>query len=486
MNIQDKHAEEILDELGLEIRRMHEILDKQRAACRAMPLPSAKYRISGMQRLKISLLKHGEQLVAALNEDFGCRSRDVTTIAELIPAVNGISYSIEHLEKWMKPDKRRLPWTMKPASAQIVYQPLGVVGIIVPWNYPVAMTLMPLITALSAGNRAIVKMSEFTPETNKVVAVLLADAFEEDQVAVVTGEADIGAAFSRMPFDHILFTGSTAVGKHVMRAAAENLIPVTLELGGKSPTIIDEKIPLADVMDRIVFGKSLNAGQTCTAPDYILCPAFRRDEVVEQYIRVFSRMYPSIKTNSDYTSIINQRQFDRLQACLSDAKEKGAKIIEINPAREDLKHGTDKIAPHLVLDSSRGMKILEDEIFGPILPIITYENFDEAIDYVNERPRPLALYLFSFDKTTQQRVLSETHSGGVGINDTVIQTAVESLPFGGIGNSGMGHYHGWEGFQSMSKAKSVFRKGRINSTKSIYAPYGTNIQKLLYRLSLRL
>ena len=196
-------------------------------------------------------------------------------------------------------------------------------------------------------------------------------------------------------------------------------------------------------------------------------------------------MYPSIKTNSDYTSIINQRQFDRLQACLSDAREKGAKIIEINPAREDLKHGTDKIAPHLVLDSSRGMKILEDEIFGPILPIITYENLDEAIDYINDRPRPLALYLFSCDKAIQQRVLSETHSGGVCINDTVIQTAIDSLPFGGIGNSGMGHYHGWEGFQSMSKAKSVFRKGRINSAKTIYAPYGRTVQKLLYRFSLR-
>ena len=347
------------------------------------------------------------------------------------------------------------------------------------------MTLTPLITALSAGNRAIIKLSEFTPETNKVITALLADAFDESQVAVVTGEADIGAAFSQLPFDHILFTGSTAVGKHVMRAAAENLTPVTLELGGKSPTIIDEEIPLADIMERIVFGKSLNAGQTCTAPDYILCPASRRDEVVEHYRRVFSRMYPSIKNNDDYTSIINQRQFDRLQSCLSDAEEKGANIIAINPANEDMSHGTRKIAPQLVLDASPDMIVLQDEIFGPILPIITYENLDEAIDYINDRPRPLALYLFSYDKAKQLRVLHETHSGGVGINDTLMQTAVDSLPFGGIGNSGMGHYHGWEGFQAMSKAKSVFKKGKFNGAKPIYAPYGTAIQKLLYRFALR-
>jgi len=470
---------------GRGVEQMNELLSKQRAACRVTPLPSANQRVNDMKRLKASLLKHDDALVTALNIDFSCRCEDVTTIGELIPVVGAINYAIAHIRKWMKTEKRSLPLTMKPASARIVYQPLGVVGIIVPWNYPVSMTLTPLVTALSAGNRAIIKLSEFTPETNKVIAALLAEAFDEEQVAVVTGEAEIGAAFSRLPFDHILFTGSTTVGKHVMRAAAENLTPVTLELGGKSPTIIDEKIPLANIMERIVFGKSFNAGQTCTAPDYILCPASRRVEVVEHYTRVFSQMYPSVKNNSDYTSIINQRQYDRLQGYLSDAEEKGAIIIPINPANEDMSHGTRKIVPHLVLDASPGTKILEDEIFGPILPIITYKDLDEAIDYINDRPRPLALYLFSYDKATQQRVLHETHSGGVSINDTLMQTAIDSLPFGGIGNSGMGHYHGWEGFQSMSKAKSVFRKGRINGAKSIYAPYGTAIQKFLYRFSLR-
>ena len=480
MNIQVAQIEESRD-----IERMQDLLDKQRQACRLEPMPSAAQRIDGLKRLKTSLLKHNEAMTTALNDDFSCRCKDVTTIGELIPIVAAINYATAHIKKWMKTKKRHLPLTMQPASAQIVYQPLGVVGIIVPWNYPVSMTLTPLITALSAGNRSIIKLSEFTPETNKVITAVLAEAFDEDQVAVVTGEAEIGAAFSSLPFDHILFTGSTVVGKHVMRAAAENLTPVTLELGGKSPTIIDEKIPLADIMERIVFGKSFNAGQTCTAPDYILCPASRRDEVVEHYRRVFSHMYPSIKDNNDYTSIVNQRQFDRLQGYLRDAKEKGANIIPVNPANEDMSHGTRKIVPHLVLDASPGMKILEDEIFGPILPIITYKDLDEAIAYINDRPRPLALYLFSYDKATQQRVLHETHSGGVSINDTLMQSAVDSLPFGGIGESGMGHYHGWEGFQAMSKAKSVFKKGRINGAKSIYAPYGTAIQKFLYRFALR-
>jgi coniferyl-aldehyde dehydrogenase len=468
-----------------EVRRMHDLLSAQREACQLTPFPSANSRIDDMKRLKASLHKHNDALTTALDIDFSCRCGDVTTIGELIPIMAAINYSMSHIKKWMKTERRKLPLTMRPASAQIVYQPLGVVGIIVPWNYPVSMTLTPLVTALSAGNRAMIKLSEFTPETNKVITALLADAFDENQVAVVTGEADIGAAFSSLSFDHILFTGSTVVGKHVMRAAAENLTPVTLELGGKSPTIIDEKIPLADIMERIVFGKTLNAGQTCIAPDYILCPLSRRDELVEQFSRVFSRMYPSVKDNKDYTSIINQRQFDRLQSYLHDAEEKGAKIIAINPTKENMSHGTRKIVPHLVLDASPGMKVLEEEIFGPILPIITYQNLDEAIAYINERPRPLALYLFSFDKTTQQRVLLETHSGGVSINDTLMQGAVDSLPFGGIGSSGMGHYHGQEGFRSMSKAKSVFQKGRMNSAKSIYPPYGTAIQKFLYRFALR-
>jgi len=480
MNIQVAQTEESRD-----IQRMQNLLDKQREACRLEPMPSAVQRIDGLKRLKTSLLKHKVAMTAALNDDFSCRCKDVTTIGELIPIVSAINYATAHIKKWMKTGKRHLPLTMQPASAQIVYQPLGVVGIIVPWNYPVSMTLTPLITALSAGNRSIIKLSEFTPETNKVITAVLAEAFNEDQVAVVTGEADVGAAFSSLPFDHILFTGSTVVGKHVMRAAAENLTPVTLELGGKSPTIIDEKIPLADIMERIVFGKSFNAGQTCTAPDYILCPASRRDEVVEHYRRVFSHMYPGIKDNNDYTSIINQRQFDRLQSYLRDAEEKGANIIPVNPANEDMTHGTRKIVPHLVLDASPGMKIMEEEIFGPILPIITYRDLDEAITYINDRPRPLALYLFSYDKAIQQRVLEQTHSGGVSINDTLMQSAVDSLPFGGIGDSGMGHYHGWEGFQAMSKAKSVFKKGRINGAKSVYAPYGTTIQKLLYRFALR-
>jgi len=464
---------------------MQQRLDLQRKAYRAMPMPTKKQRIDHLNGLKTALLKHSDDLADAVNQDFSCRSKDETIIAEVIPAVNAIKYTIKQLGQWMKPSKRHLDLAMQPAKAYVMYQPLGVVGIIVPWNYPIAMTLQPLICALGAGNRAMLKLSEFTPQTNEVLRAVLADAFAEDHVAVVTGEADVAAAFSSLPFDHILFTGSSSVGKHVMRAAAENLTPVTLELGGKSPTIIDDKVPLADVMNRIVFGKTMNAGQTCTAPDYILCPASRRDEVVEHYTKTFSAMFPTLKENGDYTSIVNDRQYNRLLGVLDDAREKGATVIPINPANEDMSSGTRKIAPHLVVDTTDEMKVVQEEIFGPIIPIITYDSFDEVIDYINDRPRPLALYLFSYDREKQQRVLEETHAGGVSINETLLQAAIDSLPFGGIGNSGMGHYHGWEGFETLSKTKSVLTKGKFNAAKSVYAPYGQTFHKIFYWLNLR-
>jgi len=428
------------------VEDMHTLLDQQRKDYRAMTMPTRKQRVEHLNDLKAALLKHSDNLVNAVYEDFSCRSKDETKIAEIIPGINAIKYTIKQLGQWMKPAKRHLDLAMQPAKAHVMYQPLGVVGIIVPWNYPISMALQPLICALGAGNRAMLKLSEFTPRTNEALRAMLADAFDETQVAVVTGEADVAAAFSSLPFDHILFTGSSSVGKHVMRAAAENLTPVTLELGGKSPTIIDDKVPLADVMNRIVFGKTMNAGQTCTAPDYILCPANRLDEVIEHYTKTFSAMFPTLKDNGDYTSIVNDRQFQRLQACLDDARSKGAMVIPINPANEDMNSGTRKMAPHLVANTTEEMTVVQEEIFGPILPIITYNNFDEVIDYINDRPRPLALYLFSYDRAKQQRILDDTHAGGVSINEVLLQAAIDSLPFGGIGNSGMGHYHGWEGY----------------------------------------
>ncbi len=468
-----------------EFHRMQLLLETQRKAYRAMPMPDKQYRISKLNALKSSLLKYKDKLASALDKDFGCRSKDETMIAEIVPAINAIKYSIKHLHAWMKPSRRHLDISMQPAKARVIYQPLGVVGIIVPWNYPIAMTLQPLICALGAGNRAMIKFSEFTPNTNKVLTEMLSEAFAEDYVATVEGEAEVASAFAGLGFDHLLFTGSSAVGKKVMQAAAENLTPVTLELGGKSPTIIDDKIPLGKVIERIVFGKSLNSGQTCTAPDYILCPKSRCDEFVEEYRKVFVSMFPTLKSNADYTSVVNQRQYERLQGYLSDAEQKGANIVAINPANEDMQSGTCKIAPHLVLNTTDDMKIRQEEIFGPILPIVPYESFDEVIDYVNDRPRPLALYLFSYDKKKQQRILEETHAGGVCINETLLHTGVDSLPFGGVGNSGMGHYHGWEGFEAMSKAKSVLQKGAINGAKSIYAPYGKLFHKVFYKLMLR-
>jgi coniferyl-aldehyde dehydrogenase len=372
----------------------------------------------------------------------------------------------------------------QPGKAQVIYQPLGVVGIIVPWNYPLYLAMGPLTTALAAGNRAMVKMSESTPATAEAFARMLGTVFSTDQVTVITGEAEVGMAFSQLPFDHLLFTGGTGIGRHVMRAAAENLTPVTLELGGKSPAIISRDVPMADAVERIAFGKGLNAGQTCVAPDYVLCPRERIDELVEALRIQFAQFYPSLKHNADYTQVINPRQYQRLVGYLQDAIDQGARIIEINPGEEDLSD-TRILPPTLLLDVTDGMKVMQDEIFGPLLPIIPYEGIEQAMHYVGERPRPLALYYFGYDKAEQQLLMEQTHAGGMCINDTVFHVAQDDMPFGGIGPSGMGQYHGREGFLTFSKAKGVYIKQRYNGARPIYPPYGGLLLKMIYRLFIR-
>jgi coniferyl-aldehyde dehydrogenase len=461
------------------LARMDSIFALQRKAYAQAPMPSLQQRKQQLSLLKTLLIEHQDAFAAAINADFTARSANETMLGEIIPCIQSIDHTLKHLRSWMKPEKRSVGLHFLPASARVVYQPLGVIGIMVPFNYPVNLAIVPLVTALASGNRAILKMSEFTPRTAAVLADMLRKGFNEDQVAVITGEVEISAAFSRVPFDHLLFTGSTAVGKHVMRAAAENLTPVTLELGGKSPAIIANDIPLPDIIDRLCFAKSLNAGQTCVAPDYVLIPRNKLQAFSQLYKATFNKMYPTLNSNPDYTSVINSQAHQRLHDWLKDAAEKGARIERTSD--ETINDGSFRMPLHLVTEVNDEMQIMQHELFGPILPLIPYDHIEEALTYINQRPRPLALYLFSYDRVLQEHVTNNTHAGSMCINDALIQVGVDDLPFGGIGQSGMGHYHGHEGFLTMSKAKSIMRKGSLNSMKLIYPPYGGTIQKLMMK-----
>jgi len=456
------------------------LLARQRAAFAQNPMPSAMQRIEWLRKLRQMLKNHQEEWVCAINQDFGNRSADETRLAELMPSILGIRHACAHIKQWMRPSKRSVGMAFQPARAQVVYQPLGVVGVIVPWNYPLMLAIGPLVGALSAGNRVMLKISEFTPATGALLKKRLAQIFPEDLVAVVLGEADVARAFSRLPFDHLLFTGSTEVGKQVMRAAADNLTPLTLELGGKSPAIISHSIPIEDAARRLAFGKALNSGQTCIAPDYVLLPQAQQDAFVLAYKQAIEAFYPKMADNPDYSSIINERQFERLQAVLAEAQNKGAQVIRLFD-----KAGDRRMAHTLILNADDSMRLMQEEIFGPLLPVVTYENLDDAIAYINARPRPLALYYFGYDQEGQQKVLHGTHSGGVGLNECLLHIVQDDMPFGGIGPSGMGHYHGHEGFLTFSKAKAVFSRGRFNATRFIYPPYGKPLQKLIYKLFIR-
>jgi coniferyl-aldehyde dehydrogenase len=468
-----------------EICLVDEVLPMQKSAFSKDPYLSAQTRIDDLVKLKAVIIEHQEALVQAMSKDFGCRSVDDSKIGDLMPTIMGINYAIKHIKKWMKPSKRHVSVLFQPAKAFVMYQPLGVIGIITPWNYPIFLSLGPLTTALAAGNRAMIKMSEFTPATNDVIKSMLGKIFNNDKVAVINGGPDTAAHFSNQPFDHLIFTGSTRVGKIVMAAAAKNLTPVTLELGGKSPTIIDDEIDIKDAVSRFILGKTFNAGQTCVAPDYILCPAGRVDELKQTISKQFCKMYPSVANNKDYGGIINDAQLQRLSQWLSDAKAKGAILTTLGSDSEQECIAAGKIPLTLVNNVNDDMLLMQEEIFGPLLPIVSYNDLDEAIAYVNERPRPLALYLCSHDANTQQKVLERTHAGGVCLNDAAMHVAQDDMPFGGIGPSGMGHYHGHEGFLTFSKAKSVFKKGKINTASNAFPPYGKLVHKLIYKFFLK-
>jgi coniferyl-aldehyde dehydrogenase len=450
-------------------RALHDTLALQRAAFLRDGPATLKKRRSDLVKLKEAILARQDEFVAALDADFGHRARQESLMLDLGTTVGAINYLHSNLRRFMRPERRHVAAIFKPASAKVVYQPLGVVGIVAPWNFPVSLALTPLATALAAGNRVMLKPSEMTPATTALLAAMLAETFDEEQVAVVTGDAKIGSAFSSLPFDHIFFTGSIPVGRAIMRAASENLVPVTLELGGKSPIIVDHGYSLRTAARRIAFGKCANGGQICTSPDYLLLPKGETEAFVAAFRQEIDTLYPNVGGNPDFTWVLNDRHFARLSGLVEDAKAKGARVIELGTRQSS---DSRQFPPTVLLDVTDDMAVMQEEIFGPILPVVSYDRLDDAIAYVNERPRPLALYFFANDAESQRRVLERTTSGGVLVNDTILHYAQDDLPFGGIGPSGMGAYHGAEGFKTMSHAKAVFRQARFNLADLFRPPFG--------------
>ena len=451
-------------------RALDGTLALQRAAFLRDGAPSLAERRRDLTKLKEALLARKEEFIAALDVDFGHRARQETLMLDIGSTVGAINYLHGNLRRFMRPERRHVAAIFKPGSAKVVYQPLGVVGIVSPWNFPVSLAVTPLATALAAGNRVMLKPSEMTPATTGLLASMLTEIFDAEQVAVVTGDAKVGSAFSSLPFDHLLFTGSTPVGRAIMRAATENLVPVTLELGGKSPVIVEPGYNLRTAARRVAFGKLANGGQICTSPDYLLLPKGGVDEFVSAFREEVDALYPDIAGNPDYSWVVNDRHFARLVGLVEDATAKGARVVEIGAKPHDAQSRL--FRPTLLLDVTDDMGAMQEEIFGPILPVITYDGLEDAIAYVNARPRPLALYYFGTDAQSQQKVLERTTSGGVLINDTILHYAQDDLPFGGVGLSGMGAYHGPEGFKTMSHAKAVFTQGRFNLADLFRPPFG--------------
>lgn len=464
---------------------MMKVLESQRADYVAEGHVSAETRIDRMRRGMTAVHKHQGDLVDALNTDFGCRPRELSLMTDVSASIMPFKSAIKQVKGWMKPEKRKtmFPLNVLGGRSWIEYQPLGVVGVISPWNFPANLTFGPLADVLAAGNRAMIKPSEFTPAVSEVMADIVREAWDEKEVAIFTGGPETGAAFSGLPFDHLLFTGATGIARHIMAAAAKNLVPVTLELGGKSPVLLSRNADIKQAIGRVMIGKTMNAGQICLAPDYLMVPEESLDEVIAEVQASVAEMYPKLLDNPQYTSVINARHYQRLQENLEDASARGAKITECNPANEDFsaQRGTHKIPPTIVSNVTDDMRILEEEIFGPLLPIKTYKNFDEAIDYVNARPRPLAVYYFGYDNAEERAVLERTTSGGVCINDVIMHIMQEDLPFGGVGPAGTGAYHGHHGFKTFSHAKSIYRQPKFDvaGLAGLRPPYGKSTENAI-------
>jgi coniferyl-aldehyde dehydrogenase len=472
-------------EAGNEAARMAQVLHRQKAAHIRDGAPTAEQRIDRIDRAIAAVIKHEPAIIKALTQDFGSRAEAVSGITDVGASIGPMKHAKAHLKTWMKPEKRKTTPAILGflgAKAEVRFQPKGVIGIISPWNFPVNLTFAPLAGVLAAGNRAMIKPSEFTPATSELMARMFAEAFDEEEIAVFPGGPDVGQAFSDLAFDHLVFTGATSIARHVMKAAAANLVPVTLELGGKSPVILGKSADYATSAGRIMAGKTMNAGQICLAPDYVMAPADQLGTFVKEATSAVTAMFPTIKDNPDYTAVIAERHYERIKGYVEDARAKGAEIVEINPAGEDFSQQEHrKIPPTLIINPTDEMKVMQEEIFGPVLPVMTYKNVDEAIAYVNAHDRPLGLYYFGDDAAEEAKVLTHTTSGGVTVNDVIFHVAMEDLPFGGVGPSGMGSYHGVDGFREFSHRKSIYHqiKKDLGPMKALRPPYGEGVKKFL-------
>ncbi|MCC6870306.1 MAG: coniferyl aldehyde dehydrogenase [Burkholderiales bacterium] len=451
----------------------------QRAAFARERYPSLAVRRDRLGRLANLVAANERRFAEAIDHDFGGRSAHETRLAELFVIAAEIAETRRLLPRWMRTERVATPLHLRPGRAYIERQPVGVVGVVSPWNYPVQLALAPIVGALAAGNRVMLKPSELTPATSALLAELIAAAFAEDEVAVVQGDASVGQAFVRLPFDHLFFTGSTAVGRAVALAAAENLTPVTLELGGKSPALVAPDADLAKAAPRIASGKLLNAGQTCIAPDYALVPRGREDAFVAALSAAATRLYPSFVGNRDYTSIVSDRHAQRLAHLVDDARSRGARIVTLDPAHEGSSQDSRKMLPVLVVGADDSMQVMREEIFGPILPIETYDTLDDAVARIAARPHPLAFYWFGSTGERMGRVLADTLAGGVTVNDTLWHFAHPNLPFGGVGASGIGAYHGEASFLTFTHRKPVFVQPRLSAAKLLYPPYGKTFDTVL-------
>ncbi len=465
--------------------QMLELIALQRKSFINEGAVSAEVRIARLDKAIDLIVDNQKVLVEALSVDFGHRSKQQSLMSDIYSTVEALKFNKKHLRKWMKTEKRKvgMPFSLFGTKARVEYQPKGVIGILGTWNFPVNTVFSPLGGILAAGNRAVIKFSEVTPASAALLEKLVAKYFDRDEVACVSGGPDVGAAFSGMPFDHIIFTGAGSIGKHVLRAAAENLTPVTLELGGKSPVIIGRDADLQETATRIMTGKALNVGQVCLSPDYLMVPEEKLEEFISFATDWTKQMFPTMLNNPDYSSVINERHYNRLLSYMEDAKALNADIREINPAGEDFsqQEGVFKIPFTFVVNPSDEMKIMQDEIFGPLIAVKTYKNVEECLDYINAHPRPLGLYMFTNDQGLQRQVLDNTLSGGVTINDVISHVSCENLPFGGIGPSGMGGYHGFDGFKTFSHARSIYKQSKINLQKlgGMVPPYGDKCDKTL-------
>lgn len=465
---------------------MEALLKRQRDAFTASRPESMSLRKDRIKRAIALLKDHAEPLCKAMSADFGNRSIEQSMMTDIAGTVASGKHTLKSVDGWAKRDKRsvQFPLNLLGAKAEVRYEPKGVVGILSPWNFPVNLAFGPLMQVLAAGNRAMIKPSEFTERTSELMAQLVADYFTADEVAVVTGGPEVAAAFSSLPFDHIVFTGSTETGRRVMQAAAENLVPVTLELGGKSPVILGRSADFEKAGERIALGKMMNAGQICLAPDYMFVPEDKQDEAIAGVSNGVSAMFPTLLENDDYASIVSDRHFERLKGLVEDAREKGAEVIEVNPGNEDFANANQRKMPlNIVKNVTPNMKVMQEEIFGPVLPVMTYKAIDQAVDYVNDHDRPLGLYYFGTETAEQERVLDRTISGGVTTNDVVFHVAMDDLPFGGVGPSGIGSYHAVEGFREFSHARSVYHQPKIDIAKlaGMKPPYGKATRKAAER-----